>query len=45
MDSSKYNAKTTAAEIAAGFNLQGKNVIVTGGYSGMNHFFYYFNFF
>jgi hypothetical protein len=30
----KYGFETTAEEIAAGHDLNGKNVIVTGGYSG-----------
>ena len=32
---SRFGAKTTAKEIAGKYNLSGKNVIVTGGYSGV----------
>lgn len=32
---SKFGPKTTAKEIAGKYNLSGKNVIVTGGYSGV----------
>lgn len=32
---SKYGAKSTAMDVVKGINLKGKNVIVTGGYSGV----------
>jgi hypothetical protein len=32
---SGFSAFTTAAEVIKGINLSGKNVIVTGGYSGI----------
>ncbi len=35
MSKSIYNHKTTAMEIVKNYDLNGKNAIVTGGYSGI----------
>lgn len=34
----QYNNDTTAEEIAVQYDLTGKNVLITGGYSGMHYF-------
>jgi hypothetical protein len=38
MASKKLDGNSTAAEVAVGIDLTGKNAIVTGGYSGMRRY-------